>query len=158
MDKEFAGKDILDLAVSIERNGYEFYTETAKRFDNLKTVKLFHYLAEQELMHERFFKNLKESETAAGMQGGEFWAASPFGDTAGTRERIKSVSTVEEAIAAAIAFEKDTVVLYTILKGQIDPKGKGLIEGIIDAELDHIKRLLRLKKEYNTELSRGEDY
>jgi rubrerythrin len=168
MNKELRGEDILDFAIEIEMNGYAFYTKTAKKFENLKTIKLFHILAEQELKHEMFFKQLKEKqpkfETSETLEASyeifkkEFLQTYTFGDSADTRNRIKSVATIEEAIDMAINFEKDTVVLYSSIKKHIKNDDQDLIDKIINQELAHIGRLLELRKNYNQELSKDADY
>ena len=168
MNKELRGEDILDFAIEIEMNGYAFYTETAKKFENLKTIKLFHILAEQELKHEMFFKQLKEKqpkfepsetlEASYEIFKKEFLHTYTFGDSDDTRNRIKSVATIEEAIDMAINFEKDTVVLYSSIKKHIKNDEQDLIDKIINQELAHIGRLLELKKNYNQELAKDADY
>ncbi len=168
MNKEIKGEDILDFAIEIEMNGYAFYTETAKKFDNLKTIKLFHLLAEQELKHEMFFKQLKEKrpnfdssetlEASYEIFKKDFLQTYMFGDSGETSNRIKSVATVEEAIDLAINFEKDTVVLYSSIKKHITDKNQDLIEKIINQELSHIGRLLELRKNYNQEFTQDEDH
>lgn len=168
MAKAFIPGGIVDFAIEIETRGYEFYTETAKKFHRIKTIKLFHLLAEQELRHEHRFKQLKEKGAIVApgdslakiveMYRQESAAAFIFGDTAAVRRHLESVTSVETAIDLAIAFEKDTVVLYTGIRKHIDDENKGFIDEIINEELGHIVKLLELKKTYNEELSRGENY
>lgn len=168
MTKELRGEDILDFAIEIEKNGYAFYTETAKKFENLKTIKLFHILAEQELKHEMFFKQLKDKqpqfEPSETLEASweifkrEFLHTYMFGDSTETHNRIKSVGSIEEAIDLAINFEKDTVVLYSSIKKHIKNDGQDLIDKIINQELGHIGRLLELRKNYNQVLAQDEDH
>ena len=168
MAKAFIPGDIVDFAIEIETKGYEFYTETAKKFDRIKIIKLFHLLAEQELRHEHRFKQMKEKGATFipgdslakiyDMYRHESGAAFIFGDPAAVRRHLESVASVEKAIDLAIAFEKDTVVLYAGIKKHIDNENKGFIEEIINEELEHIVKLMELKKTYNEELSRGENY
>ncbi len=168
MNKEIRGEDILDFAIEIEMNGYAFYTETAKKFENLKTIKLFHLLAEQELKHEMFFKQLKDKqleftssetlEASYEIFKKEFLHTYTFGDSDDTRNRIKSVATIEEAVDMAINFEKDTVVLYSSIKKHIKNDEQDLIDKIINQELSHIGLLLELRKNYNQEFAQDEDH
>lgn len=150
-------KEVVDFAVYIEKNGYEFYTDTAKKFDNLKMVELFHYLAEEELKHEKTFKQLKEdlgSFTPHESYEGEyniymrdFLKSHTLGDNKVMKEKIAAVETIDDAIKLALEFEKDSVVFFASLKKFIGTKNVDTVEKIVQEEVGHITMLYRLSKE-----------
>ena len=153
-------KEIVDFAVYIEANGYEFYTDTAKKFDNLKMVELFHFLAEEELKHEHTFKQLKENlgsftphesyEGEYNIYMRDFLKSHTLGDNKVVKEKIAAVETIEDAIKLALEFEKDSVVFFASLKKFIGTKNVETVEKIVQEEVGHITMLYRLSKEYKS--------
>lgn len=153
----FNASEIVEFAVYIEQNGYEFYTQTAEKFENEKIVELFHYLAGEELKHEQVFKNLKGE---AGLfnphesYAGEFEAymkdflkSHALGDNKAVKEKVNRVSNIEDALNLAIDFEKDSVVFFATLKKNVQQEKQAMIEKIIEEEIDHMTRLFNLKRE-----------
>ena len=55
--------ELLNTAITMEKNGYDFYKATQENSENSLTSKLFGFLAEQELLHieyiKKFYDNLK---------------------------------------------------------------------------------------------------
>jgi rubrerythrin len=153
----FDASEIVEFAVYIEQNGYEFYTETAKKFDNEKIVRLFNYLAEEELKHERVFKELKkeaglfnphqsyEGEFEAYMK--DFLKSHALGDNKAVKEKVGKVSTMEDALNVALDFEKDSVVFFTTLKNHVQQEKRATIDKIIDEEVAHMTMIFNLKRE-----------
>lgn len=152
-------KDLLEFAISVEKNGYRFYTETAKKFSTLETIKLFHYLAEEELKHEHFFQELlsqepefipsKTLQNAYRIFRRDFLNSFTFAIGESVPRSIETVRTPDEAIEQAIRFEKDTVVLYSSIRKHIDPSLHAKLSTIIDEELGHIGRLLELRESFD---------
>ncbi len=149
--------DILEFAVYIEQKGYQFYTESAKKLNDLKLMGLFHSLAEEELRHESTFKKLQK-------ELGSFTPQGSFDDeyrgymkeylknfTPTTNEKmvklVKKVNTVGDAVEMALGFEKDSVVFYTLLKNYISIESKKMVDNIIQEELTHVLRLNNFKNE-----------
>ena len=153
-------KEIVDFAVYIEQNGYEFYTDTAKKFDNEKMMELFHYLAEEELKHEKTFKQLKEEvgsftphESYEGEYGTymrDFLKSHTLGNNKVVKEKIAAVKTIDDAIKVALDFEKDSVVFFASLKKFVGPNNVETVEKIVQEEVSHITMLYRLSKEYQS--------
>jgi len=150
--------EIVNFAVYIEQNGYEFYTDTAKKFDNLKLVKLFHYLAEEELKHESTFKKLGKAvgsfsppETYEGeydVYMKDFLKSHTLGDSRAVKEKVQAVSSIDDAIQVALGFEKDSVVFFASLKKFIGKEHLDTVDQIIQEEVSHITMLYRLSKEH----------
>ncbi len=161
MGKMLNINEILDFAIKIEQNGYAFYTRVAKKFNNLKIMKLIHYLAEEELRHESLFKALKKKKgifTPHESYEGEYsiyteeFLRSHF---LSTRESInKSIMIIKDEVDVidfAIDFEKDSIVFFTTLKTFITEDKEDVIERIIKEEVNHLKKLFVLRNEIKRE-------
>jgi rubrerythrin len=151
----FDVKEVLDFAVYIEQNGYEFYTEASKKFSDPKIVELFKYLAKEETKHENLFKDMAKSvgtyeaeESYEGEFGAymkEFCASHSLADRKAIKTRLGKLKTLEDVIDMALSFEKDSVVFFSELKDLSDfDRGKS-IEKVIKEELDHMRKILKFK-------------
>jgi rubrerythrin len=156
VEKTIHIKDVLEFAIAIETNGYKFYTETAKKFSGLKTVQMFHFLAEEELKHEHYFRSLMLQQPdfipsptltdAYPIFREDFLNSFAFADRHTFDHTIETVDSFKDAIAHAIQFEKDTVVLYSSIRKHIDPQYHEQLSTIINEELGHIGLLLTLRE------------
>ncbi len=146
--------EILDFAIYVESNGYEFYTEIAKKFKEIKTVKIFHTLAESNFHNEQLLKKIRRGEHSFHPSDGllshyriftrDFLKTYTFSDNAETKAKIKSLSSIPDAIRMAVNFEKDKVVLFASIRKHIDKKNKARMIKIIDMALFNIGELLSL--------------
>ncbi len=149
--------EILDFAILMEQKGYEFYTESAKKFNDLKLTQLFHLLAEQELNHERIFKKMKEKtgplestafdDKVEESQMKDYLGEFLFGKKKSLKEKVKPLQTIEEVVQLAVSIEKDSVVFYTALKNYVDKEHETMIENVIQEEVSHVLRLQKFKSE-----------
>ncbi|HDP94756.1 MAG TPA: hypothetical protein ENN40_05275 [Candidatus Aminicenantes bacterium] len=156
MENDLQIRDILEFAIAIETNGYKFYTETAKKFSGLKTVQLFHFLAEEELKHEHYFRSLMLQQPdftpsstltdAYEIFRADFLNSFALANRDAFDQTIEAVHSLQEAVAQAIQFEKDTVVLYSSIRKHIDSRHHEQLSLIINEELGHIGRLLTLRE------------
>lgn len=149
--------EIVDFAVHIEQNGYKFYVEALKKFEDRKIIDLFQYLADEEFRHERTFKDLlKEVGTFTPPESypGEYEAymkdflkTHALANEKVLKEKIDAIKNIADAVGMALDFEKDSIVLFSALKRYIDENKKGIVEGIIQEELTHILRINNYRKE-----------
>ena len=143
--------EVLDFAIHMEQKGYEFYTMSAKKFNQLKMMQLFHLLAEQELKHEHIFKEMKANVSSPG--GGKITEAPMvdylkgfvFGQRKSLKERAMNLQTIEEIIDLAFGIEKDSVVFYSTLKKYVGKEYEPMIENIIQEEVNHVLMLQKYK-------------
>jgi rubrerythrin len=157
MSTQLDVNEILDFAILMEQKGYEFYTESAKKFNDLKLTQLFHLLAEQELDHERLFKQMKEKtgslkSTALDDKADEihikdYLGEFLFGKKKSLKEKLKALQTIEEVLQLAVGIEKDSVVFYSALKKYVDKEHEAMIETVIQEEVSHVLRLQKFKTE-----------
>jgi rubrerythrin len=151
MSNVLNASEIIDFAVYIEQNGYKFYIETMKKFKDNRVMELFQYLADEELGHEKIFKNLLKkvgSFTPHESYPGEYEAymkdflkIHALGNAEALKNKIASIQSVDDAVNVALEFEKDSIVLFTLVKKYIGTKGDDIVDKIIQEELTHIYKI-----------------
>jgi rubrerythrin len=151
----FEVKEVLDFAVYIEQNGYEFYSEASKKFSDRKIVALFEYLALEETKHEKLFKDLAKSSNTFDAEESyegefnaymkEFCASHSLANRDTIRTSLENLKTFEDVLDKALSFEKDSVVFFSELKYMgIFDRGQ-VIDKVIQEELDHLRKLLKFR-------------
>jgi rubrerythrin len=145
----FSIREIIDIAIKIEKNGESFYREALEKVSNpaLKPVLLF--LADQEHDHVQWFEKLKHKlKTAGGEQKvteiGEAMLQNLIGDQTFSLDDadLSELDTVEGLIELAIELEKDTILFYQMLQAFIeDSDTLEELNEIIAEESRHIEIL-----------------
>lgn len=143
----YSGQEIIDIAVRIEENGHDFYTNAANTIlENNDNKSLFLDLAEKEVMHIAIFQKLAEKFESDGF---DFESADAtdyinhladshiFGKPDSGKELAKKVSTPKEALEIAFKFENDSVAFYTELEKYARSDSKKLVHQIIEEEKEH---------------------
>jgi rubrerythrin len=149
--------EIVEFAIYIEQNGYKFYMETIKKFEDQKLKELFQFLADEELKHEKTFKALLEkvgSFTPHESYPGEyerymkdFLKTHALANDQALKMKLDSISTPEDAVSVALDFEKDSIVLFTALKKYINETNHKPVEAIIQEEMTHIIKITTYQQE-----------
>ena len=55
-------KEIIDIAIGLEKSGHEFYTRCEKKFDDKEVKQIFSFLAKEELKHKESFENINSND------------------------------------------------------------------------------------------------
>jgi rubrerythrin len=149
--------EVVEFAIYIEQNGYKFYVETIKKFEEKKLTDLFQFLADEEFKHEQIFKSLlKKTGTFTPPESypGEyevymrdFLKTHALANDEALKQKLDSISTQEDAIQMALDFEKDSIVLFTALKKYIEEANQKAVESIIQEELTHIIKITSYQQE-----------
>jgi len=147
-------EDVFTMAVRIEENGHEFYDGAARRSNDPVSQALFQDLAAMEKGHITAFKTLRslllDSQTEQMVWDPEGLAEAYLQATADTHiftveaasKRLEARMTPQQILDMAIQFEKDSVGFFVGMKEMLpDPSGKGEIDKLIRAEMDHIRML-----------------
>ena len=151
----FSLKDIIDIAVQIERNGERVYRNAAEKIENPSLRSLLKRLADDETQHAKWFEELidKVSDT------GEFPEQEKIGrallqDAVGAQSfnledaDFSSMKKIEDLLSLAIEFEKDTALFYGMLQPLIeDQKTLEQLHAIIQEEEAHARRLKEMLPE-----------
>lgn len=148
--------EVVEFAVYIEKNGYKFYVETMKKFADKRLMELFQYLADEEFKHEGMFKKLLEKvgnftkpesypgEYEAYMK--DFLKTHALSNDDVLKQKIESIKTKEDAVNVALDFEKDSIVLFSMLRGFIEDDKTQVVDIIIKEEIQHILKINQFLK------------
>ncbi len=148
----FTAKEILDIAIRLERNGEKTYRDASAHTTDKGLQTLLDWIAREEQVHAHWFTELKNrlsreedhhllAEMSRALvedviQGQAFSLA---------EVDFESIDTPEDLVRTFIGFEDDTIAFYEILNGFIDdPTIAGQLEQIIEEEKTHIARFKAL--------------
>ncbi|HOO32480.1 MAG TPA: ferritin family protein [Thermotogota bacterium] len=144
-------KDLLNVALRIESDGYTTYSRLADENEG-KLKELFTHLATQERGHQEKFKKIFETvETDENSVAS--WAED---DNAGYLMTFAEMSifpklsaasnpeTLNDAIDLAVEVEKDSIIFYNDLKVYFTDKK--IIDEVIAEEKKHLLDLLKSRK------------
>jgi rubrerythrin len=146
----------LDIAIRIEKNGVEFYDTLVASTKSEQAKPIFQYMAEQERQHILDFQNLAAEleavqpvETYTGEHDAYLEAVAEthmFNDYGMGAKLAKEAKGDAEAIRAAMQFEKDSILLFDLLKAMVPEKDKPKVEALIGQEKQHILKLHQLSQ------------
>ena len=149
----YSGQEIINIAVRIEENGNEFYTNAADMVTESNDTKaLFLDLAEKEVMHIAIFQKLADKFDAESFdfQGEDasdyinhLADSHIFGRPDAGKALAQTVKTPKEALEIAFKFENDSVAFYTELLKYARSDSKKLVQQIIDEEKEHAAEIKR---------------
>ena len=148
---DYNAKDILEMAIQIEKNGAVFYRNAADSISNASHKKLLLDLASMEDQHEKTFAemkaNLSEAEKTSSTfdpneEAGLYLKALADSRVFFEKETPTDSASMKEILKEAILAEKDSIVFYLGMKDFVPEKfGKSRVEQIIKEEMGHIKLL-----------------
>jgi len=156
MSNIFAGSEIVELGIQIEKNGKDFYNTLATQSKNEKAKKLFQFLAGEEDRHisvfQGIFDKMDEKYEPPELYPGEYFAymkvlASEYVFTQKDKgkEIAEKVKDDKEAVDLGIKFEKDSILFYVGLKETVSKTDQKTVDQLIMQEQSHLKKLSDLK-------------
>ena len=141
--------EVYDLAIQIEKNGEAFYRNALKDLSHSALSPLFQWLAEEEVRHQKWFSQRKDSQkNALGNTdlediGGEILKNILGNQTFSLKEA--DFSNIRDMVALgklAIQFEEDTIVFFEMIRTLIeDDKTLDQLNEIIEEERGHVRAL-----------------
>jgi len=148
----FNADEIFKIGVQIEVNGRNFYTVAAQKTDNPDIKKLLGELAYWEERHIVIFENLRKELSALPDTMDEFDPDNMvhlyLKSIADSKVFVKGqkmdgvidkCNSPADILAAALTFEKDSVVFYSSIKEAVrSDLGKADIDKLIREELLHV--------------------
>lgn len=145
----FLIRDIIELAIQIEHNAENVYRNALKKISDPKIVSVLRWLADEEVEHARWFRQLKRT-VQTGFEDPRIAAMgkSILSDTLGRQSfslkdaDFSEIRQLEDLVSLAVEFEKDKVIFYEMLRPFIaDGETLDFLENIIAEEKHHIQQL-----------------
>jgi len=156
MGNIFAGSEIIEIGIQIEKNGRDFYNTLAKQSKNPSAAKIFQYLAQEEEKHITVFKKILDSvekyESAEAYTGEYFaYMSALAGEYVFTQrdkgeEAARAIKSDKEAVDKGIGFEKDSIIFYEGVIKSVPEYDRKIVEELIAQEQNHLRQLTDLKK------------
>ena len=151
MTEKSVGKEFLELAIEIEKNGRFFY-ESVARHDRTKEVRdIFARLAAREKEHENTYREMLNRlggyKPTQNYPGEHYQYIRNLADSSiftGERARrllLNKVITDVEALETGIGFEKDSILFYSEMRGMIPRQEQEIVDIIISEEKKHLSEL-----------------
>lgn len=155
MGNIFAGSEIVELGIQIEKNGRDFYNTLTSQSKNDEVSKVFKYLSGEEEKHIVIFQNLlqalQEYEPAESYPGEYFaYMSALAGEYVFTQKDkggqiAKSIKSDKEAVSFSIGFEKDSIIFYEGMKKTVPEHDIKILDELIAQEQKHLRELTDLK-------------
>ena len=150
----FSGREILDLAIKIEKNGARVYRDALQNISDPSLASTLQWLADEELLHAQRFSELREvtippTDDPQLEEIGGRMLRRVVGDQVFSLDDVNfsKITTVTNLLEHAIEFEKDTVLFYNMIRSLIqDQDTLDQVERIIHEENRHIEALEELLK------------
>lgn len=147
-----SAQTVLQWAIEIERNGEAFYRTVAASSQDREIRNLLQDLAHQEQRHHRTFERMLSKAPAApedeASEDDRIYLETALADALigpdKGMERARQAQTEEEAVRAAMAFEKDTLLFFYELAEAVPESQVQAVRAVIDEERDHLRQLTRV--------------
>jgi len=156
MGNIFAGSEVIEIGIQIEKNGRDFYNTLAANSKNQDAIRIFKFLSQEEEKHIKVFEGIlskTEKYEPAGLDADEYYAymnalASEYIFTQKDKGSLiaKTVKNDNEAVDMGIGFEKDSIVFYEGIKRTVPDYGRKIIDELIAQEQKHMILLMEIKK------------
>lgn len=102
--------DVLDMSISLEEQGREFYLEKVSTIKSAETIGLYNYLAEEEGHHADYLRQYRKDKTSPDIK-----SSAPDFKTSFSVEFINDRLGEIGVLLAALRFERKTEYFYTEL-------------------------------------------
>jgi len=157
--QKFSLNEILELAIQIEKSGYKFYDLALNRKNLSESIKtLLERLRDEEINHERVFKNLRTNEDLMLMGDQVDWQSAAsylkaisdshiFSNPDAAIKLATEAKDEQEILENAIQFEKDTLLFFHSIDMKTENENsKKILKTIINEEVNHV---MVLKEQLN---------
>jgi rubrerythrin len=152
----FSGRELIEIAIGIEKNGAIFYDSLASSSKNPAVLDTYKYLADQEREHTAVFQKMLGSVSESKPQEAyteqynlylkALIDSLVFTDDKVTRQMARKVSGDAEAIQIAMGAEKDSILFYVEVRDLVRRSDRKVVGKIIEEEKSHLRKLTQIKK------------
>jgi len=152
----FSGRELVDIAIGIERNGLAFYKSLLESEKDTMTRGAYKYLADMEGQHIKTFQGMLNTAGEYGppeMYTEEYDLylralvdSVVFTNDQVARKMAENARSSAEAIQIALGAEKDSILFYMEMRDLVRSSDRDLVNNIIEEEKSHLRRLTELKR------------
>ncbi len=150
MSEELTLRKAIQLAITTEQMGADFYKRMERNFGDQQILKeIFGQLMKDEIAHEAQFKailkNTPEDEIEKQQyELYQFLRATAISEyfRADYFTKMKEITKADEALGKALAFEKATLLFYQAVKDILGDNDS--LDAIIKAERSHVLALMKV--------------
>ena len=110
----FSAKEIIDLAIKLEKNGEAVYRDAIEMVSKPELVDLLEWMADEELKHSNWFADLKHNLEAKNQNPfAEEMSRELFNEMLGEKHfslkevNVSSIAKIDDLVEIFIEFEKD---------------------------------------------------
>ncbi len=153
----FAGSEIVELGIQIEKNGRDFYNALISISKSPKAADIFKYLAKEEEKHIKAFEGilskLDQYEPPEAYPGEYFaYMKALANEHIFTKEGqgvliARQITSDHVAVETGIGFEQDSIVFYAGMKRIVPDYNRETVEALIAQEENHLRQLMELKRQ-----------
>jgi len=156
MSPLFDVAELVRIGVEDEKTGVAFYSALAAKTARPRLREMYRGLAEQERHHQKRFEQMLQN--LGGYQPtesypGEYIAylramldSRAFPDEAAGRRVASECRSDADALALAIRFERDTLVLLNELRGLVPAADRPIVDELTREEQSHLVELTRAQE------------
>ena len=155
MSPLFHVAELVRIGVEDEKTGVAFYTTLAEKTQNPELRETYKSLAEQERHHQQRFEkmlddlgNVQPTESYPGEYVSYLRAmldSRAFPDVASGETMAQDCADDAAALALAIRFERDTLILLGELRGLVREKDRAPVDALAREERGHLVELGRAR-------------
>lgn len=146
--------EIVEYAMNIEENGYNFYNAALTRKDLTPSMReIITHLRDEEIGHKKYFASLRDSEDLAEIMDPDGWEmvsayldsmvkSSMFSNNDDPIKKATEAKTEFDILRYAAQFEKQTLLFFNaILFKTNSKKANKALMIIIEEEMRHLKAI-----------------
>ncbi|MBU0731935.1 ferritin family protein [Patescibacteria group bacterium] len=159
MSKKFTVKEVLEIAMEIEKNGERFYDSYEDFTKSQELEKMFSLLSNEERRHYNYYKDLAgritEEEKEREYLGNNrqylktLAQESVFNEEKLAHFALEGIENDKDALEFARDIEQDSISFYGIMKKNIPSGDRDMVNKVIDEEKTHLmmveKMLAKIK-------------
>jgi len=156
MSPLFHVAELVRIGVEDEKSGVAFYSALAEKTKNAELKKTYAGLAEQERYHQKRFEKMLEDLgdfQPTESSPGEYVAylrsmldTRAFHDPPTARQMAGECATDRAALALAVRFERDTLVLLNELREMVPERDRTTVDELAREEQSHLVELTRAQE------------
>ncbi len=153
MASPYSAKELVDIAIGIERRGIIYYDIIARSTENDQARAVFEGLARMERVHLATFEHMLDDTGDAKLNEGEeegyiatLLEDAVFTDDSVTADEAAQADSDIKAMELAISAEKDAILYYYELRDLLPDDMASLVNRILAEEKRHLAQLTAIRQ------------